>query len=112
MSYSTKLEAALRELEEAKVNKINMMPPPYRLLRKLGVKIVPFHYNRFLSNFVIASVWYMPILSTLVFLHLDDISIANIFAFGLFSSVMLGLCTAAYYRNSAKKHKLSAWAQL
>ncbi|MBQ4810265.1 hypothetical protein J8M20_02910 [Pseudoalteromonas luteoviolacea] len=112
MSYSIKLEAALRELEEAKINKINVMPPPYRLLRKLGVEIVPFHYNSFSSNFAIASVWYIPISFALVFWYLDDISITNVFAFGLFSGLMLGLCTAAYYSNSAKKHKLSAWEQL
>ncbi|KZN70383.1 DUF6404 family protein [Pseudoalteromonas luteoviolacea] len=112
MSYSIKLEAALRELEEAKINKINVMPPPYRLLRKLGIEIVPFHYNRFLSNFAIAFTWYIPISFALAFWHLEDISIAKVFAFGLFSGLVLGLCTAAYYSNSAKKHKLSAWDKL
>ncbi|MCF6443021.1 DUF6404 family protein [Pseudoalteromonas luteoviolacea] len=112
MSYPKKLAVALRELEDAKVNKINAMPPPYIILRKLGIEIVPFHYNRFSSNFIIASVWFFPISYLLAFWHLDDVSNTTIFNVSVFSGVMLGLCTAVYYSNSAKKYKLSTWEQL
>ncbi|MDK1286280.1 DUF6404 family protein [Pseudoalteromonas umbrosa] len=112
MSYSKKLEAALIELEEANVNKTNAMPPPYKLLRKVGFEIIPFHYNRFSSNFLMASGWFVPISFLLAFWHLDGASFSTMVIFSMFSGLMLGLCAAAYYSNSAKKYKLSTWEEL
>ncbi|GAA5137647.1 hypothetical protein GCM10025767_18760 [Thalassotalea piscium] len=58
MSFQDKLNAANKELSMSKMSKYSYNSPICFLLNAIGFNARPLHYNTFLSNFIILSVWF------------------------------------------------------
>ncbi|MDM5075507.1 DUF6404 family protein [Aeromonas media] len=50
MTFETRLAAAHRELTDKGMQELNYNPPLFRLLRRLGLRLRPPHYERFLVH--------------------------------------------------------------
>jgi RsiW-degrading membrane proteinase PrsW (M82 family) len=115
MSFQDKLEAAQKELGETKIWKSNRNPPISVLLRKLGLKIRPFHYNSFTVNFLITSIWFGCIWGVLMWFTTwksQNMPIQIALITSISGGLLFGLLMAFYYKRSAKKHSLSEWQKL
>jgi len=115
MTYQHKLEAAQKELSETKIWKSNYNPTIFILLRKLGLKIRPLHYNTFVVNFLSAAVWFSVVWGLVMWFttwQSKNMPIQIALIISLSAGVLFGLFMAIYYKRSAKKNNLSSWNQL
>jgi len=115
MSFSTKLNAAQKELSESKIWKVNSNPPIFALLRKLGINIRPFHYNTFIVNFLFMSLMFGGPWGLIMWFSTwgsQNMSIQMALITSLSAGLLFGLSMAFYYKRSSKKHNLSNWEQL
>lgn len=115
MSFEKRKEAAIRELNKSGIWKWNSMPPALIISWKLGIKAKPPHYGGFLKNALLmgssfAAIW--GILMWFVQWRALGFSVSGAIASALAAGAFFGVATAAYYRFSARKHRLSNWADL
>lgn len=114
MSFENKLEAALRELKKTGIWEDLYNPPISRLLRKAGLKIKPFHYLKFLTNFLwFATVFGIGLGTLMWFIDWPDtMNQSSAIINSILVGVGLGLFTAFYYHYLFKKHNLTDWNDL
>ncbi|GHB70977.1 hypothetical protein GCM10008107_20580 [Psychrosphaera saromensis] len=115
MSYQSKLEKAQAELAQTDMREANYNPPIFVLLRKLGLKIRPVHYNTFIKNFAFLATFFGLIWGLLMWFttwSTERLPIFNVVGTSIFSGLLFGLIMSLYYRKSAAKHKLSKWEDL
>ena len=115
MSFQGKLEAAQKELKDSTIWKANSNPPLFVLLRKIGVKIRPVHYNTFFVNFILMTSMFGCLWGIFMWFSTwkhQDMPVLIGFALSLFAGILFGLSMAFYYKRSAKKNNLSNWEQL
>ncbi|WP_341206551.1 DUF6404 family protein [uncultured Psychrosphaera sp.] len=115
MSYQSKLEKAQAELANTGMRESNYNPPIFILLRKLGLKIKPVHYNSFISNFVFSAIFFGLIWGLLMWFttwSTQRLPIFNVVTTSIVSGVLFGLIMALYYKKSASKNGLSKWDDL
>ena len=115
MSFSDKLKAAQKELDESKIWKANSNPPLFVLLRMLGINIRPMHYNTFIVNILLMAVMFGGVWGLIMWFTFWEsqnmpIPIALITSLG--AGLFFGLSMAFYYKHSSKKNHLSNWDKL
>jgi hypothetical protein len=115
MSYDTKLDLAMKELETSPIWRPDYNSPSFRLLRSFGIKIAPPHYRSFRFNFV-----FFSLVNGIIFAALNAPAgwmvtehgpIAERFANILFG-VSVALIESYYYSTNASKHGLTPWSEL
>ena len=110
--YERKYSLALLELEKTAIRKSSYLPPAHRLLRMLGGKPRPPHYNSYLVNVITLSVFFAIGWGILMWLFLwSSINLSfGIMVLGALSAgTLFGLMMALYYKFSFKKNSLSDW---
>ncbi len=123
MSFEKKLKKAHRELTVKGVSHLKYNPPITRILRKVGVKVRPPHYYSFLFTAILVSIYFILSVGILVLGLLPLLQIWSQHSIALSAaftkllelgaiSFVFGLLTAAYYKYSAKKYRLSKWETL
>lgn len=115
MLFEKRKEAAIQELKESGIWKSNGMPPALIMIWKLGIKAKPPHYNAFSKNAFLLGVWFASAWGLLMwFLQLRSLgfSILGATILSLVGGILFGLTMAAYYKWSARKHRLSNWTDL
>ena len=91
------------------------MPPALIILWKLGIKAKPPHYNSFLKNTLSTGLWFAAgwgILMWFLQWRSMDISVSGAIASAIVTGIGFGVAIAAYYKSSARKHRLSSWVEL
>lgn len=111
MSFEKRKEAALQELNESGILKLNSLPPVLILLWKLGIKSKPPHYDSFLNNTFSMGMWFAVVWGVLMWLF-EGFSVSGAVLSSLVAGVFFGIAMASYFKVSARKHKLSNWIDL
>lgn len=115
MSFEKRKEAAMRELNASGIWKSNSMPPALIIPWRLGIKAKPPHYASFLKNALLmglsfAALW--AILMWFVQWRALGFSVSRTLVTALLAGALFGVVMAAYYKFSARKHRLSNWEDL
>ena len=115
MSYDQKLECAVKELEASPLWEVGQRPLGFRILRRIGVKVVPPYYRPFRVNFLLHSLW---IGGSFLVLNVPVGEFVREYgdwaergANGL-CGVGIALMGALSYRSNALKNGLSSWEDL
>jgi hypothetical protein len=115
MNYPSKLSFALAMLAASGISRSSYEPPLYRLLWRVGLFLPPPHFASFGFNFVFTAAWFGAcwgaIMWLLVWSGQDGAGFVAAIA-AVAAGVLFGLTMAAYYRYSARKHKLPLWSRL
>ena len=113
--YVRKYELALLELEKSSIRKSSYLPPAHRLLRMLGSKPKPPHYNSYLINAITLTAFFAIGWGLLMWLFLwSSMNMpTSIVVVGAFcAGILFGAPMSVYYKYAAKKHSLSDWDAL
>lgn len=113
--YDRKYAAALDELAKTGIWRSNSNPPYLRLLRSIGQRPRPPHYQVFKRNFIGHGLWFAVcwgLLMWFFFWRTTDMTILLAFVSAGFAGVFYGLIMAAYYSNGQRKHRLTRWDDL
>jgi Family of unknown function (DUF6404) len=115
MNYPSKLSSALAMLAATGLSRSSYEPPLYRLLWRVGLFLPPPHFASFGFNFVFSAAWFGAVWGAIMWLLIwsqqGGSGVAAAIA-AVAAGVLFGLIMAAYYRYSARKHKLPPWSQL
>ncbi len=116
MTFTTKLESAIKEIDKTGIWKSNYYPPIIKLLHKLGIKIPLPHYNSFLNNFLMMGTGFGVIWGLFMYFFVWNKMVGMPIIYqvliGVVAGVFFGLSLAGYYRYGAEKHGLSSWDSL
>lgn len=115
MSFEKKKEAALEELSQTGIWKLDYKPPALTLLWSLGFKLKPPHYRGFFSNAIPLSVWFAVFWGVSMWFiqwRATSIGINVAIVISIGAGIFFGLSMATYYRWSARKNQLSNWDAL
>ena len=114
-TFKRRLNSAFRELKATKIRTWNYKPPVHRLLWICGVEIPPPHYCSFLHNLVFLGIGFAASWGVIIGLHpwwRDDSPTLLAIARAAFLGLIFGLLMANYYRQGAKKYRLTPWREL
>ena len=115
MSFEKRKEAAMQELKESGIRKSNGIPPALLIFWKLGIRVRPPHYNSFLKNALSAGFWFAVLFGVLMwFLQWRSMGfgVSGAVATASVAGIFFGVIMAAHYKSSARRHRLSNWADL
>jgi hypothetical protein len=112
--YERKFQAAMGELIQAGVWRLNANPPYVRLMRKLGFKPRPPHYVPFSRVAISEGIWMacaFGLVSWLLDWHPDlHLNIAVVIS--VMVGAFFGIFMAFDYYATRKKYKLNNWQSL
>jgi len=115
MNFEDKLYNAHKEAATAGIWEANYSPPIYRLARLSGFKARPPHYNSFLVNLLVTSLWFgcaWGIFMWLAIWRTQGTTFIGAVTVCIVVGVFFGLIMAAYYTYSGKKKGLSTWEEV
>ena len=112
MTFEKKLEAAISLLESTGIWRSNYAPPFIRLLCRLGLRIPPPHFMRFIENVALTCGLFGVGWVVLTWITLGSSTSASLVP-AVIAAVVIGLLfgvpMAAYYRHGARKHGIPLW---
>ena len=114
MSYERRLNSAHQELENKGVWPANYNPPLILLLRKLGLRLRPPHYERFMVNLLILGLPTGAIWGLLMWFFGWQYEVSPVFALrqsALFG-IGFGVLMAIIFWVRRRQLKLTPWAAL
>ena len=109
--FATRLEAALRVLQQAGIWRLNFAPPIYLILWKLGVQVPPPHFRSFGWNFMLNGAYFGLVWGGLV-MWIGEWSMHQAIPMAGIAGALFGLGMASYYRHGQIKHRLPQWDSL
>lgn len=112
LNFEDKYDFALNELGRSKIWPSNYNPPLVRLIRHLGFKVPPPHYNSFFGNAILMGTMFGILWGVLMYLMLwqsQNMTTASMLTAVGIAGSLFGLSMASYYKYSAKKNALTPW---
>lgn len=113
--YEQKLDAAVVEMDNVGIWRLNGMPPYFRLFQRLGFKTRPPYYVPFATivfnystYFGLATILYSYVFLRYYGFELDQRLLLQAIGAGVFFGVIM----AIWYLYVRKKHNLSSWDHL
>jgi len=114
MTESSKLESYKQHMAAAGVSKFAALPPLWRIIWRLGIKIPPPVFLGFLPNALIFGGFFglffglgMWLLNSL---GVSDNPVVSAPSLAVIAGVPFGLAMAFEQRSLARKHNLGSWA--
>ncbi|MEL7253810.1 MAG: DUF6404 family protein [Pseudomonadota bacterium] len=111
--YDRRFDAALQEMHEKGLSRSITLP--ILVLRKLGKRPRPPHYDRFWRNALVQGGFFGPIFGGFTYLLVwreDGMTPAEAFMMTVLSGVLFGLAMALYSRWVKSHHSLTDWDKL
>ena len=115
MHYDKKCKLVAKELASSGIRQSNSNPPLLKLLRKVGVKVVPPHYRSFFSNALSSGAYFGPVWGILMYFMLwryQGLHLVGALTSSCLAGLIFGICMASYYKYSARINKLTPWEDL
>jgi hypothetical protein len=113
--YERKLELALQELEASALHPSTYLPPAYRWLGKVGIKMPPPHYGSFWGNAVVTGssvILAWGVVVALFSAYLQTMPPLILIVSTLVVGAAFGAFMAVRFQRAAAEHKLSNWDDL
>lgn len=114
MTHSSKLESYEQRMAAAGVNKFSALPPLWRILWRLGIRIPPPVFLGFVPNALIFGGFFSLVFVLLTWLlqgpGVFDNTLAGAPWVAAIAGVPFGLFMAFEHRALARRHNLGAWA--
>jgi hypothetical protein len=114
MAFRRRLTIAFHELEQAGIARGQYLPPLYGLLLRLGVERAPPHYCSLAVNAVYSGAWFGPLAGFVYWLMVSRAWPPGLdtYAAAVAAGALYGVAVGAFYRASARRHRLSTWESL
>ncbi len=115
MTYEEKLECAFKEMKASPLWETGQRPLGFRLMRGMGIKVVPPHYRSFATNFFLDAVGMGLVFGVLNVPVGEMVSEYGVIAervANVLCGVGIALLGALSYRSNALKNGLSSWEDL
>ena len=113
--YERRYAAAVAEMQRAGISRWNGEPPEVRLMRRLGLRPRPRHYQSFMSVMLQNWLGFSLVWGAVMYLGQWKYSGQWLFiAFGitLIAGLLYGIGMASVHSQAVRKHRLSRWEDL
>ncbi|MEM7732705.1 MAG: DUF6404 family protein [Pseudomonadota bacterium] len=111
--YDRRFDAAVQEMHEKGLSQ--SIPLPVLLLRRLGKRPRPPHYDRFWRAALVQGGFFGPVFGFFMYLLVwrnDGMPPAAALLIAVLSGVLFGVTMALYYRWVKSHHTLTDWNKL
>lgn len=111
--YTRKFGAAMEEMHSKGL--AQSLPLPILLLRKLGKRPLPPHYDRFWRAALVQGGFFGPFFGAFMYLFAwrnDGMSAAGAIMMSLLAGLFFGVSMSAYYRLMRSRYALTDWDKL
>jgi hypothetical protein len=112
MTHEEKIAYLLNDLGQKRVNKYTIAPPLYRLLWRLGIKVLPPHFAGFWSLTLFMGAFFAVgwgILMWLMAWHGERMPAKAAVGVAAIAGFLFGLAMAGYYRWHSRQLTLPPW---
>ena len=105
----------MQELKESGISKYNGTPPALLIFWRLGITAKPPHYNSFLKNAISMGLGFAALYGVFMWFfqwRSTGFGVSGAVATASVAGIFFGVAMAAHYTSSARRHRLSNWADL